>query len=304
VAGERTCGCELWVHKRLQLAQGDVLPLLLEPRALLARVNCRGSHIYVLVAHGPASSHAEEAVVAWWAHVDAEVSRLLPVDSPLVVLADVNGRLGSVESPFVGNHAAAAQDMAGGLFHDFVAQQDLVVPSTFEAFAPPGDGWTWQSSAALVAGRHRIDFVAVPSDWLPLLREARVLEEVNLALDLFVDHRPVLVDVMRPRDGAAGRPRPWFSRALLRLAAPQEAIRCAWLAVPPLSDDWSVEEKHAAFVKVSHLILANACPVGRAAPKAEWVSDATWELIRWKADCAKGCFATAKEVRQLLLLDR
>ena len=88
------------------------------------------------------------------------------------------------------SHAASGQDAAGGFFHEFVAQQDLLVPTTFEAFTPPGDGWTWQSSAALVGGRHRIGFVAVPSEWQPLLREARVLEEVNLALDLFVDHRP------------------------------------------------------------------------------------------------------------------
>ncbi len=75
-----------------------------------------------------------------------KIAESRPAGIPLVLLADGNGRLGSVTSFIVGPFAVIAQDFPGGLLHAFLAEQDLLVPAAFEAYSPSPDSWTWCSS--------------------------------------------------------------------------------------------------------------------------------------------------------------
>ena len=105
-------------------------------------------------------------------------------------LADANDRLGSVTSPFVGDHQADQQTETGEMLHDLMAEQDLAAPATF---ATRGEGWTWQSNAGR---RHRIDFAICPRSWLPAVVVAEVPSQISLALEDREDHRAAVVELL------------------------------------------------------------------------------------------------------------
>ena len=85
---------------------------------------------------------------------------------PLVVLADCNGKLGSVCSAAVGGHQASEETDNGGKFHELLQDHALFVPSTFGEFHE-GDGYTWSEHNEKKGNKskHRIDFVALPRLW-------------------------------------------------------------------------------------------------------------------------------------------
>jgi hypothetical protein len=142
-------------------------------------------------------------------------------------MADTNAKVGSVASAFVGEHQADVENAAGAALHQFAADLELCIPSTFHA---EGEGWTWQNE---VAGRHRIDFVLVPVAWLPAVVKAWVSEDVCLAIEDRMDHRMAVIELSV---GVGPQPAPqaqWASgdfmrhinRRALNLPASAEALQ-------------------------------------------------------------------------------
>ncbi len=129
-------------------------------------------------------------------------------------MLDANARLGSVVSPSVGAYEAAAETVAGASFHEFLASEQLLVPSTFAMYTDGSPSWSWRSPHG---PQHHIDYVAVPLQWSSSVGKAFVLEEIALGSCTFEDHRAVAVEVPVVIGKQKSSRKPWFNRAALRL---------------------------------------------------------------------------------------
>ena len=85
-------------------------------------------------AHGPYATKAPAPLIKVRQLRDEKAVVIRKYHKPfrdLVLSVDLNGRLGSLTSPHVGDHNADEQDYAGGVFHEILREHSLMVPSTF-----------------------------------------------------------------------------------------------------------------------------------------------------------------------------
>ncbi len=73
--------------------------------------------------HGQDVAFGVDAAAEWWAQTAATPRQRMPPECPIFLLADANAKLGSVPSPFVGEHQADPQSAAGELLHELLAEQ-------------------------------------------------------------------------------------------------------------------------------------------------------------------------------------
>ena len=108
----------------------------------------------------------------------------------MVTLIDANARVGTVESKWIGSHGAEFENSNGELFHDFVAKQRQIVPSTWPQWHS-GPHHTWTDNRRK---KHRIDYIAVPSEW----QQGEMHSEGNVEIDLANkkdDHKVISLSV-------------------------------------------------------------------------------------------------------------
>ena len=92
----------------------------------------------------------------------------------------------------------------------------------------------------------RIDYVAIPQQWLCYVQSASVDSNITLAIGDKLDHRLVRVDLCLPRDTECVYHRPakataLSSRHLLQLPARQAQVQNIWdEGLPPLPG-WTID---------------------------------------------------------------
>ena len=268
------------------------------------RVTARRFQCTIAVAHAPHSGEALAARDAWW----ADLSRRLSGQPDLVLLVDANGRLGSSTSAAVGNGGFCQdEDSNGGLLHRSLLELGLCVPATFGPL--DASAFTWVSNGGCV---HRIDYVAVPSDWgydsrqcaradvaprraIPLASDANLPEDFSHAdghsCDVQVvdsagdweDHSLVSLTAhfvvklapqsTRWRVGGVDR------AALIdpvRCASFQEAVR----SIPPVPWHVSVDEHERSAASAVCAAAKVAFGLPSRHPRKEYVDPPAWDLIR------------------------
>ena len=140
---------------------------------------CCCGHPVLCVCHGPDSTRNQAEIQALWRRSAALIRSACQVSLPLVVLCDANAWVGSVASLAVGDLAADWEDTADAEFHAMLLEWDLCLPVTL-----PGP----HNDPAKPSGTWRIDFVAVPRDWLAGVRRAEVEAAVALPGSGSFDH--------------------------------------------------------------------------------------------------------------------
>ena len=81
--------------------------------------------------------------------------------------------------------------------HRFLMDHALMLPATF--WPTPDGGNTW---AATDGSGHRIDHIAVPEAWGPMVTVARVDESIDLSISR-ADHRRAVLELTGTIRGAA-----------------------------------------------------------------------------------------------------
>ena len=191
-------GCALWLSKTIPYAWRGSDPLYFQddhctvaafsPRHILVSVDAPAFACTVLVAHAPSDPSGNHGLAtAFWKERTAELQRL-PPHRDVILLVDANGRIGDHHSPAVGPSGAEPENPGGSALHDFVLQHSLCLPSTQEG-THEGEQWTWSSPTGV---RHRIDYVAVPQDWMDFQLESWVWYSFE-ALQKRCDHVPVVL---------------------------------------------------------------------------------------------------------------
>ena len=203
---EGTHGCELWVARSIPSTTGHMHDIRRDciaitshsHRHLLVAIRAPALCIDCMVFHAPTSSAHPHEIRTFWKRIGLERDRARTKSStPLVVMADINGRLGSITSSSVGGLAPDREDLSGSLFHDLMRKEGLLAPSTFHHGFTGNDHNTFVSTQGNTC---RIDFVAFPIRWHHNHILTRVCSDVAIG-EGRVDHIPVVsvVDVINER---------------------------------------------------------------------------------------------------------
>ena len=133
-----------------------------------------------------------------------------PRSDPLVILADTNGHLGSVVSDAVSDLGAEVENGPGAAFHSRLLTAGLCVPSTFFG-RHSGPTVTWHSTSG---SAHRLDYVAVPQEWLSSA-SSRTLDTLE-SLQLHDDHVPAALTCSFQKAVSTQPYQPFHRRTALR----------------------------------------------------------------------------------------
>ena len=175
--------------------ENDLRLIYQDQDLLLAKVQNRGLKVIVGVLHCPHTGQTEEVVRAWWQKVYQQMSAL-PENVPLVILGDLNSRLGSRVSSAVGGHQPEEENFHGCLWHEFLLQKSLWLPATFDHIHW-GSGCTWVHPNLQIEKEGRIDYIALPETWRGLDCQTWVDPSITCS-PILHDHKAALLDLWGP----------------------------------------------------------------------------------------------------------
>ena len=193
-------GCALWVDlscpygcdgrgNELFLSAKNCRPLVASSRMLIVRIRAKGLSLLVVVGHSHHSRSPEEVRVAWWQDLAGQLRRCAKAGDSLILLLDANARLGKPTSSGIGSVNADPANANGACLSRLVEDFGLCLPATFPCHSGPSA--TWLSPVGTEA---RIDFIAIPRDWLPSVTRSWVMQDLD-TVRATVDHKPCLVHV-------------------------------------------------------------------------------------------------------------
>ena len=182
-------GMQILFHKELTLGHGvddedakicfteeQIRYIARTPRYLIVKVTNPLLKAVVIAAHAPHRGATEPEIAQFWEEISLAIPKSLR-QWEKIILADANAHVGSIPTRAVGAHQAEAEDDKSARFHDFLVEQELWLPSTFEAHHQ-GEGGTWWN--AKTQQWHRNDYIAIPISWKGTCR-TRVNEDIDLS---------------------------------------------------------------------------------------------------------------------------
>ena len=198
-------GCELWIHKTQPIAhdaQGNPITLgdakvsirHADPRRLVAVASIGQVHYTFVVLHAPcqATQSADtqpngDVVAEWWSTTSAIWNNTVTNDI-CWLLVDANAPIDGEHGYHTGPLGAENPSKAGTAFMQFLAGNDLAVPSTFPHIHA-GQTTTWSHATGK---RSRKDYVAIKAKMMPLATHSWVdIHHDNTFAH--ADHLPVVL---------------------------------------------------------------------------------------------------------------
>ena len=288
-------GVALWIHKQRpfvwlnqtpwRLRREHVTVVCASPRFMAVDISLSVFRCVFLVAHAPHDVPPGDstAATAFWAEARAALSRI-PQHVPLIVLADANAHVGAIPTESVGDLAASPENGAGAEWHRFLLDADLSAVNTFQ-HCHTGDSCTWFSPHG--QGK-RLDYIAIPSAWLPSARSC-VVSNLEL-LQSRDDHRPLLASCSLSKPVHYGQ---YHSEPIRRAMRPStdwlpDQIRPLKTNVSqPATVDWlvSVDVHHEAWVCSYRNAWSESAPTRPQLPRQPYLTPATLELVAWRRAC-------------------
>ena len=137
----------------------DVTKLFGGPRYLCVAIEINGICFYLLNIHAPDSNHGFEAIQKFWIEITALLKFHRVTPSRLLLVSDMNQKLGTVTSPSIGNHCPSIESRCGSCAHKFLKEFAMFLPATFGQYRDGSQDHTFTHSSGSV---HRIDYVGLP----------------------------------------------------------------------------------------------------------------------------------------------
>ncbi len=247
----------------IEIKSTDLRILSATSQCMIVRVQNHFLKLLLIVAHAPSDGNLET-----YAHFWKSLTNAIPQcyrSWKQIHLIDANARIGSVVSHQVGSAGAEEENSAGDVFHQWLADQDLLAPQTFPLHHS-GRHCTWTHST----GDHsaRLDFILVNRVLYSEHIKTWVSDDIDLSLDR-ADHECVCASVPLTIGTMPARRQP------RRLSATDNDFT----SVP--SVDWSTDvHSHAA--PLQHWLTTTAPPRAPAVPRKKHLTDSTWQLIQLK----------------------
>ena len=281
-------GVELWFrdgHKLVTFGQSrdcvafDVAAFTVlhkDPRRIAVFFK-RGSCKIVFVSlHAPHRGTEPSQLAAWWAETETILHRVSR-DRTLVIGADCNASIGSVESSSVSTCGAEEQDDAGCFLHSVLRKCNLWAPATWD-YVQQGPTWTYaqRRNGAL----NRPEFVLLPQEW----QQGNVSSWTDASItaaNMVIDHLATVVDVCITLYVGPGPQR--TARIAIDVKAltdPANRTDLAQIIEDAPRPSWQVSA-HSHVAQVTAYLqksLSERFPRVRQAPVHPYLSDMAWDL--------------------------
>ena len=284
-------GVALWANRDRPYAYQDDQPLyfqprhftvtLCDPRLLIVQLTAPQLLWTVVVAHAPSEPPAEPGSAhAFWRRCQQALHRR-PKGSEVILLADTNARIGSLQSEAVGNIDPDEESRTGHALHQFLAEEQLWLPSTFSS-CQQGPSPTWISPSGQA---FRIDFVGIPLSWPCSGVSASVWLDFE-SLQVRDDHYPVTLQVRQQADsGSPGQG--CYRRSAVRpgrVQPSEEYLRgiSNLVHAPAVRWDVGVDQHFAHVAKTWSRLGSDLCDDVERRPRQSYLSEATMRLVTWR----------------------
>ena len=179
------------VAKKVYIEQQDVAVIAVDPRYLILRLKTSLFKVILIAGHAPHTGSAQTEIDAWWSTVASRIPTKYGT-WPRILLCDANARVGAEPCPHIGPFQAEKGNGKEEGFIQFVRQQGIFLPSTFET-CHVGDGGTWLHNNGAWC---RNDFVGLPAEWTYDSCKSWVSTVIDVGLHK-EDHRAPVVTFKR-----------------------------------------------------------------------------------------------------------
>ena len=216
-------------------------------------------------------------VEAFWTDLDPVLAlRSIPL-APLVCLADINGRLGSVECASVGSHGATQETVTGAHFRKMCNKNRIFVPSTFPELHT-GQTSTWLSPQDKL---YRIDFGAFPIEWRTHQFESFVDTELDVVHNRR-DHFPLVTRcsiVSTFEQTVIVRKKPIVSRDAIKDPVAVADFKYNMNQIPFCHWTSHSHDHHYNTFKLLQNAASATFPLVVNVPNKSWIGPRTWALM-------------------------
>ena len=267
-------GILVGLHKQI-FSESSYVVIASDPRILICRV-AEAQLKFVLVAvHAPHSGQSDEEISTFW----TRVRQLIPAsyrEWPKLLCADANCRVGDCHNDCIGGHASDQMSSKCEPFVEFVADQQVFLPSTFES-SHVGPSGTWRHSSGSWS---RIDYVGLPLQWPLTSCQSWVSEDIDVSL-VKEDHRVVLVDCtfwLAAGTHVRTKPAPKIQFDSIDIEQLNHARSTQWICPTLDVHTHATQLQHyLTQFQIQHVTKASS-------PLKTTMTDATWDLVCTKRE--------------------
>ena len=279
-------GTQIWIAKTLQcgltITSEHLRTVYQDSQLLIACLQHPAIRLVIVTAHAPTSDKDIEAG-QWWNQVTMKL-KLCP-KWPVIGLFDANSRVGSKVSPSVGDHGGSQENVAGAMFHEWLLQHEMWLPSTF-ATSHHGDHHTWYHATGASA---RLDYVVLSKCFKDLEVQSWVSKDIDLSLQR-VDHVPVCCSLKVQMQASNGSFTPKQQKQQNGRGEPDNIN---FASIP-----WKLNvHEHADQLDVTLRTLQEDSRQARRLRK-QHLTDPTWTLIKAKRNCWRQILLMRSHLRQ------
>ena len=251
------------------------------PRFLIIKVHSPALRCIVIAGHAPHTGTTVDDCRSWWEELGQQIPhRLLHWDR--IVLTDANCRLGHFPSECVGPWQAEIDTAHSDAFHDFLRQEQLWLPATFQE-CHSGNSGTWRHNNG---SWYRGDNVAIPQRWFDQDCSSWISEDVDASL-VKEDHRAAFVQLRATSEfisRSTKQDSPSFDEEALlsAIAAHYPDISYSIRTGPIPSWDTDVHTHVQQLSASLTSTLASVYEKPPPKPRKTTMRPATWELVTMK----------------------
>ena len=280
-------GVQIWLHRSLAFCadgrafqEEDYRIIHASPNALAIKVMHPTLHCIVISARAPTSDKDAAELRAFWNSLTDVVMNKF-ARWKVILLCDANAHVGSCLSTSISDHGQEAETVASEIFHDWLLQQGLWLPSTWNTIHK-GDTYTYVTTTG--QHFHRLDYVGLSHNW-PI---DSIITEVDYEFDGSLarcDHLPLtctFTTTITP---------PLRMNPARRQPAPFDRQGCTSMirAHPELLDGlpkiaWKVDvHKHATGIATATSgQLQKVMPKTTKQARKRHLNELTWNVLLWK----------------------
>ena len=270
----------------IYFAESDFAIIAAAPRFLIVRVRSCAFKTILIAAHAPHTGADLGDISRFW----QDLSKQIPPrysDWPRILLADANARVGTITSSHIGSFQAEADSEKSEPFRNFLAEEALWLPATFEEHQV-GEGATWK-------GLTRNDFVAISQQWD--FHHCRTWVDLSVDVSLTSeDHSAAMLELgitTTQRVHRRGQPqqRRFDEESVLETCTGIGSSFNEFLTMMT-PKDWCLDvHSHARQIEDAIVSKVDDCTTRQTKPLRKIMSDGTWELVQQKRTLRRQLFS-------------
>ena len=280
-------GVQIWLH-RAKSFNPDHRPFIEEDyriiwtsyNALAIRIRHPALHCIIISARAPTSDKTDLEIRTFWNELTVNVTAKFP-GWKIILLCDSNAHVGSCPSTSISSFGSEPENRAGQIYHDWLLQHDLWLPSTWETIHK-GDHFTFVTPNG--QHRHRLDFVGLSHNWPLDFVATEVASDIDASLSR-CDHLPVRCSFTTTLPPPAKESSTRNQKANMDKEGTTRALREFPNLLAHIGQiHWTTDvHRHATGLATATTgCLQQVIPTTRRQLRKRHLADITWSILEWK----------------------